>query len=415
MASPVTISRCKHPRYSFRVRFPGGNGKRKDRFFTNETEALEFAGQQRKETGLMGTVFGSLSEPERAALSFWREFQVEADPPPPELLTVLREFRREWLASKASVPVLAAVESFLAHQAAEGSGERHLASLRSRLGRFTADLGESLVSAVTVGVFTDWLNGLRGKRRDKAGEVLTLTTRANLCRSLRSFFAFAQDRGWTVSNPVPAAKRSKSKAAKLAKHKAPEVMEPAEVARFLDAVKVAAPDWLAFWCLKFFAGIRDAEAARMDWGMIDLKAGEIHLPGSITKTGERRTVKIEPNLAAWLALSTRRGGAIAERPASRKYWFRKVMKALDAPATRKGGKPVPFHFPSNAARHSFGTYHLYAFRNAGETALQLGHKGNPAMLHEHYKNPAAERSAAAFWAIAPAPAGNVVKMERGVA
>ena len=61
----------------------------------------------------------------------------------------------------------------------------------------------------------------------------------------------------------------------------------------------------------------------------------------------------------------------------------------------------PFIFPSNAARHSFGTYHLFRFRNAGETALQLGHKGNPAMLHEHYKNPSAEKHAAAFWKIRP--------------
>jgi hypothetical protein len=74
----------------------------------------------------------------------------------------------------------------------------------------------------------------------------------------------------------------------------------------------------------------------------------------------------------------------------------------------------PFVFPPNAARHSFGTFHLFHFRDAGETALQLGHKSNPAMLHEHYKNPSAEKHAAAFWKIAPAkPAKNITDIKTG--
>ena len=375
MRESVTVSTCKHPRYSFRVRFPGANGKRLDRFFTNQTDALAFAKEQRRETGQVGTDFGSMTESERSALAFWRTFFEEADPKPPELLAVLKDFRREWTAAKASVSVSDAIGAYLRHQEAEGAGERHLASLRSRLGRLSADLGSAVVSSVTTGSFTDWLNGLRATRADKAGDVLTLTTRANLCRSLRSFFSFAMDRGWTLANPVPSAKRSKSRAAKLAKYKAPEVMPPEDVQRFMDAVMTAAPNFSAFWALKFFAGIRDAEASRMSWEMVDLKAGEIHLPATVTKTGERRTVKIEPNLKLWLEATKTRKGPVAGAAKARRYWFRKVMKALEV--EDEHGETVQFDFPSNAARHSFGTYHLYAFRNAGETALQLGRKRGP--------------------------------------
>jgi integrase len=211
---------------------------------------------------------------------------------------------------------------------------------------------------------------------------------------------------------VPAAKRAKSKAAKLAKHKAPEVMAPEDVKRFLDAVATVALDLVPFWTLKFFAGIRDAEAARMTWEMINLKGKEIHLPATITKTGEQRTVKIEPNLEKWLHPYSQRKGPVAPASMARRYWFKRVIKSLER--HEKKGKAVPFVFPSNAARHSFGTFHLYAFRNAGETALQLGHKGNPAMLHEHYKNPAAEKLAAAYWSIVPAKSvGNVISIKRG--
>lgn len=153
-----------------------------------------------------------------------------------------------------------------------------------------------------------------------------------------------------------------------------------------------------------------------------MKAGKIHLPAAITKTGDARTVEIQPVLTHWLASHAKKAGPVA--PASivaRRFAYNKALKRLRKPQ-EKGGEPELFTFPSNAARHSFGTFHLYHFRKAGETALQLGHKGDPAMLHKHYKNPAAEEHAAAFWSIGlpPAPtkkkttkAKNVVCIKRG--
>jgi integrase len=372
---------------------------------------LVFAKDQRKETGETGTAFGSIAEDERAALAFWRAFVSATSPKPPELLTVMKEFKASWLASKASVTISKAVETFLAHHEADGSSPRHVASLKSRLGRFVKDRGENLVSSITTGIFTEWLNGLRATRADCEGEKLTTVTRHNLTRSLRSFFVFAMERGWTLTNPVPAAKRSKSKAAKLATRTAPAIMLPVDVAKFMAAVQSQVPALVPFWSLKFFAGIRDAEAARMDWSMIDLKGRKIHLPAKISKTGEARTVKIEPPLAAWLKPHVKDAGPIAFGDTTRKRGFKKVIDSL-AVRDSHGRVTKAFVFPSNAARHSFGTYHLFRFRNAGETALQLGHKGNPAMLHEHYKNPTAEKHAAAFWKILPKAAANVIPIDR---
>jgi len=411
MRDPVSVTECKHPRYTHRVRFPGPDGKRMDRFFPNETAALTFAKEQRKETGETGTAFGSMAEDERAALAFWRAFASTATPTPPDLLSVLKDYKTTFLASKASVSVSDGIDTFLAHQEADGSSPRHLASLKSRLTRFSTDMGDKLVSAITIGNFSEWLNGLRATRADKVGEKLTAVTRHNLSRSLRSFFVFAMDRGWTLTNPVPVAKRAKNKTAKLAKGKAPAVLLPADVARFMNAVLTEAPRMVPFWSLKFFAGIRDAEAARMDWSMIDMKAGEIHLPANVSKTGEARTVKILPNLAAWLRPHAATAGPIAPGDMARRYDYKKVLASL-ATKDAKGNVTKTFIFPSNAARHSFGTFHLFHFRNAGETALQLGHKSNPAMLHEHYKNPTAEKHAAAFWKIYPTEAKNVISIDQ---
>jgi integrase len=414
MKDQISVTDCKHPRYTHRVRFPGPEGKRLDRFFTNETDALTFAKEQRKETGETGTTFGSMAEDERAALAFWRAFSATATPTPPDLLSVLKDYKSAFLASKASVSVTEGIERFLAHQEADGSSPRHLASLKSRLKRLSDDKGDMLVSAITVGNFTEWLNGLRATRADKEGEKLTPVTRHNLSRSIRSFFVFAMDRGWTLSNPVPVAKRAKNKSAKLAKAKAPAVLLPHDVARFMQAVAAEAPRITAFWALKFFAGIRDAEAARMDWSMIDLKGKKIHLPAEVSKTGEARTVKILPNLAAWLRHHAAKSGHVAPGDMARRSDYRKVLASL-ATKDAKGRIKKVFVFPSNAARHSYGTYHLFHFRNAGETSLQLGHKSNPAMLWEHYANPAAEEHAPEFWEIHPKSAKNVIPMNQSTA
>jgi integrase len=410
MRDTVSVSECKHPRYSHRVRFPGPAGKRVDRFFTNETDALIFAKDQRKETGETGTAFGSISETERSALAFWRAFVETTTPPPPDLVSVMKDFKTSWLASKASITVTKAIAQFITHHEADGSSSRHVASLKSRLGRFERDLGKSLVSSISTSTFTEWLNALRATRADRTGAKLTAVTRHNLTRSLRSFFVFAVERGWTLSNPVPAAKRSKSNAVKLATRTAPAVMLPENVERFMKALQTQAPALVPFWSLKFFAGIRDAEASRMDWAMIDLKGKKIHLPAKVTKTGEARTVKIQPALAAWLKPFLKESGKVALGATTRKRGFKKTIESL-ATTDSNGEITESFDFPSNAARHSFGTYHLFHFRNAGETALQLGHKGNPAMLHEHYKNPAAEKHAAKFWRILPDAAANVIPID----
>jgi integrase len=415
MKNPVVVEAVKHPKCTHRVRFPGGDGKVRQKYFVNETAALAFAKKREKEIGVNGTDFGAITEDERAALARWRAFLATSPTTPPPLADAIAGLIAGWQASTGSVKIQMAMDQFIANQESEEASTRHVASLKSRIGRLATDHGDELVSSMDAGRFTDWLNGLRATRADKEGEKLTLTTRDNLKKSCRTFFAFCMGRGWLATNPVPIVRKKRNRADRLAKNKAPGIMLPEDIQRFLFEVKERAEKIIPFWCLKFFAGIRDSEAAAMNWSMIDLKAGKISLPASITKTGEPRDVKIEPVLAAWLKPYAKKSGEIAPTSSSRVFAYRKVLRYLRRPA-QKGEAPREFDFPSNAARHSFGTYHLYHFRNAGETALQLGHKGDPAMLHEHYKNPKAEYYAPEFWEIMPpekaAAPDNVVSIKK---
>ena len=402
MRNPVTISETTTGKCSHVVFYPGADGKRKRKHFTNETDALNFAKERRKELGVNGSEIGTITADERSAITCWRSFI--ADNPAPDLLVVIRDYVRTWNEKNASITITTALDRYVEHQEAEGASDRHVAAVKSRIGRLTAAHGDMLVVNMDEGKFSDWLNGLRGTRPDKLGEKLGLVTRDNLKKTCRSFFTYCISRGWSSLNPVPKPAKKRTREHRIAKRKAPAIMLPVDVEKFLHTVEEVAVPILPFWLVKFFAGIRDAEAGRLDWSMIDLKEGFIHVPASASKTGDARKVKIEPTLADWLAPLAKKTGPLSPGVTPSRYYYKKALRHLRKPdkidgKQKRGTPPKEFIFPSNAARHSFGTFHLFHFRDPGETAMQLGHKGNPAMLWEHYANPAAEEHAAAFWAI----------------
>lgn len=208
--------------------------------------------------------------------------------------TPSRSHSKERKTKSGSVTITKALKRYVEHIEAEGASDRHVTSVKSRIGRLVTDHGEKLVASIDEGTFADWLNGLRGTRADKAGDKLTLTTRDNLKKTRRTFFAYCIGRGWASTNPVPLTSKKRTRLHRIAKRKAPAIMLPEDVKKFLHKIEEVAAPILPFWLVKFFAGIRDAEGDRMDWKMIDLKSGFIHLPAAITKTGDARKVKMEP-------------------------------------------------------------------------------------------------------------------------
>ncbi len=426
----VTVRPTKHADYpdGFVVRWPGAKGKRMAKLFTNEPEALTWAKERRAELGDVGESFGSMTEPERAAVTFWRGFLVTVpDAAPPALLAILQDYAVTWKANRSSVTVAAAVDAYEAAKTAEGLRPRSLQAIRTRCHRFVMDFGSRSISSITTAEISDWILSLpvlirRGPvksvkaRKGAAPAQVGLLAKRNQRLGLSGLFNYAKTRGWVRENPVADAARPKPPKTR------PEVLRPSDVARLFGALeKIAkgknAPALIPFWAVRFFAGVREQEALRMDWSMIDLAGGEVHLPDTVTKTGHSRTVKIEPALAAFLAPYAKTDGPLVTPSAmARIYHLRKawrILQAEDAAAIERGEeiRPFPVPMPANAARHSFATFHLLAFRHAGETALQLGHGGSPEMLHRHYKGIASEAEALAFWTIRPAAGpANVVSI-----
>ena len=342
-------------------------------------------------------------------------------------MSILQDYAEQWKITRASVTVQAAVDAYEAAKKAEGLRPISINSIRTRCARFAKTFGNRPISSITSAEISDWILGLemtrqRGPVKAKAGKSAApaqvgLQSKKNHRLALSGLFNYAKGRGWVKENPIIDAAKPKPQKTR------PGILRPGDVRRFFVALQSAAPALVPFWAVRFFAGIREQECLRMDWSMIDLKAKEIHLPDSVTKTGRSRSVKIEPALAAFLTPRKQTDGPIVTPSAmARIYHLRKawrILQAEDAEAVevaKKAGKEPPRVFPvpmpSNVARHSFATFHLLAFRHAGETALQLGHGESPELLHRHYKGIATEAEAKAFWAIRPAgKAANVIPMK----
>ncbi|MEI7912478.1 MAG: hypothetical protein WCK77_22850 [Verrucomicrobiota bacterium] len=420
MRNPVTITETTHRSYTHRVRYPAVGGKRLDRYFSNETDAKNFAKAREAELGQVGLTFAGVTEAERSAITYWRGLTARTqDHPPPALLEILRDYGSRWEASQEGATVAAAVESFLAAKRSEhGIGEgmkdsSHLLALETRLGRFNRDFGTRVLATFSTAEISDWILGLsgakakpgrpaaKGKGRPLQQGSLSLQTKKNHRLALHSLFAWARTRGLIGTNPV-----TDSAKLKVAKRN-PGILKPNEVGILFSAIVNHAPAIVPFWAVRTFAGIRESEAVRMDWTMVDLTNNKINLPATATKTGVPRVVEIQPALAAFLAPYAKKAGPLApQTEMARRYALTQAKPAM----------PEGFAPPSNWARHTFATMHLHRFQDAGKTSLQLGHGGSPEMLHAHYASFATEAEAIAFWEIRPQtlpqPA-NIVSMTEG--
>jgi integrase len=420
-AGGVSKGKSSHPRYSFVVRWPGENGKRMAKWFVSDTEAKAWAQEKSADAGELGDNFASLSESERGAVAAYRALVTKYEHPKPDSLAkIVKDYAKRFEASRAGATVAVATTAFIAAKKAEGRSKGHLVTLGVRLGRFTKDYGDRVLPSFTTSELSDYILNLRGlvmtpdlrppsgrMRKDgtpvkrtyrqpiqRKEDALSLETKSGYRRAIHSLFEWARKRGMVPENPMTDTDKP------TGKPKLPGILTADDTKSFFDALAEHAPSILPVWAVRAFAGVREAEALRMDWRMIDLPNNMITLPATITKTRSLREIKIEPVLAAWLTPYAKTSGPVCSlSPMARSWRLRLALRSLPKLSQ-----------PRNWARHSYATYHLLAFRHAGETAMQLGHGGSPEVLHKHYKGVSTEAEAKAFWAIRPTTPVNVVSM-----
>lgn len=383
----VSLNKCKHPRYKWRVTFRQGESYEQKYFVarTGPDGADAFVDEKKVELLNEGRKHADFSDDERKAVIRARELAETFAASGVKGFTLdsaLSFYAAHLHARRRSATVLAAYDEFVDKRTKEGVSAVHLKDFKYRLEPFAKKYAKRLIVEVSTKDVDAWLFALKCAPQ----------TRANHRRLLHNFFADAKGRGYCEENPVARAARVN------VIRKPPGILTPAEARALLAACPAEIVPAVA---IGLFAGLRTAEIARLDWQEIDFKRGFIEVTAKNAKSAQRRLVTITANLKAWLKPQIKLRGLVRLSEERHKIRFEAARTAAEVT-----------EWPSNAARHSFASYHLALHQDAAKTALQLGH-ANTAVLFQHYRELARPEDAEAYFKITPdtLSQANVIPME----
>jgi len=375
-----TIKPCKYPGYKFVVRSKGPDGRWVRKFFQSHGEAKTYADQKTIE--MMNQGRESVEFPAWLRVMALRAHD-QLSPFGKTIADAVEFFLPHVKAQAVSRPVVDVVIELLNVKKKDGASARYLKDLKNRLEIFAKAHPQKSIAEFTAPAIDDWLRGLPHSP----------VTRNNYKRLLGVLFSCAESRNYIPSNPAQKTEKAKVKPEK------PGILSVEQVSRLLRA---ASDEILPAIAIGLFAGLRpEAEVWRLDWSAIDLKEKLIDVTKSKNVASDR-FVAISENLCAWLKPHAKRSGPIS--PAGDKYHT--LMQAARAAATAaavKDRKPEEGiqEWPSDCLRHTFASMHYAFWKNAGETAQQLGHGQNLSTFIRHYKNRVKPADAERFWKLLP--------------
>ena len=172
----------------------------------------------------------------------------------------------------------------------------------------------------------------------------------------------------------------------------PEILTVDQTEAMFDAAAEHYPDALAYLALSAFAGIRSSACARLEQKHIDFEQRGILIRADAAKNKRRIYIDGHPgNLWQWLEFAKK--NAPEGFSMSKRLWDRRKEQLA---------RKTKFRMPHNALRHSFCSYHVALHGDAGKTATLLSHRGNVAILYEHYKGNTTRVAAKDYFSICPA-------------
>jgi integrase len=242
--------------------------------------------------------------------------------------------------------------------------------MKETLKKFSGRFGASRVKLLSGVEIKAWL----------ASEPLAIKTRNRHLGYVRNVFSFAREWNLLESDPferVNGFNDPHNKARQVA------ILTPEQLGSFLRAVD---PDFVPFFALSAFSGLRREEIIRLDWREIKLDRGLIDLPYTKSKNRRRKLIEIPDYLRDWLRNSALDAGPVMPK--------KKLQLAFENAAKAAGIVP----WPQNGLRHSFCSYAV-ALKGFEWTAAQADH--SVAMLRKHYWEVVDKEAAKRYWDICP--------------
>ena len=264
----------------------------------------------------------------------------------------------------------------------------HKTSVSYIVGRFVASVKDKkkLLINLKVSDVENWLTNLK-KIKTTAKSVLKVTnvpvsssTFNDYQRRLLAFFNWCIKQGWIEKNPMAKIERRKN----ILEIKFYTVEQCKE---WLDKADSFSRSNIKFYiAMAMFTGIRTAELLRLRFEDVHVETREIVLSASITKTNQRRIVKIPENLVKYIEKECwegRKGLVFEEGENGIHCRLKRLSKQLSFPTIQNG------------FRHTGASYYLAKTQNEYETARQMGH--SVEILKRHYAGLVRAKDAEAFY------------------
>ena len=357
------------------------NGKRKRLFFRSMKDAR--AELDRLQIKVRREGQAGLDLPDSVRVQAAESSKLLAKYPGRSILDAVRFYIAHLEALNSSVALEALITEYLQSKERAGLSSDHLSDVVGRLRRFCSSFGDRMIRTITPRELEDWLHALR-----LSGQSVN-----NFRAVIRAMFSYAVQRDYLERNLLDAVPR-----VKLVR-RAPAIFSPEELTKLLEA---APKELLAPLAIGAFGGLRTAELMRLNWQEVRLERGYIEVTARKAKTAQRRLVKIEPCLSAWLSLCrpALQEGSVYGEPD--RFYHKEVAKLCQS---------IGLKWKPNGLRHSFASYHLAKSKDAPRLALEMGHI-NAQMIFNHYREVVTPGEAERYWQIFPAqPGPNVIYLE----
>lgn len=252
--------------------------------------------------------------------------------------------------------------------------ERQLRSIENELEVLKKKYPKGPVSQFTPAMLVPHLE--RGKH--------SLKTYNNHRGILSTFFKFAFQKDWVVTNPIEKTphhriNHRRGSAVTISAEKAAKLME------FVETYEGG--EMVPYFAICLFAGVRPCirfgEIAKVQRESVNLETGTIHIEPEVSKVRMKRLVTIQPNLAAWLTIYPIQKFPII--PPNAVNMHRRICKK--------------FGLSHDVLRHTFISMFVAKFRSMGEAALQAGN--SEAIIRKHYLDLKSAAEAEQFFSILP--------------
>jgi integrase len=343
-------------------------GKRERYYFLTEKEAKRAAADLNNQIAAFGTQ-NTLSDTERVMAG---ECIRLLAPYGKSLYEAVHFYRDHLDRLASSVSVRALCErvgaEFERRLAAGEISPRHATTMRETLKKFCLRFRDIPVKLLQGAEVKAWL----------ASEPLAVKTRNRHLGYIRNILGLARE--WNLLEADPF-ERVNGFNDPHAKARQVAILSPEQLKAFL---KAADPDFLPFFCVSAFSGLRREEIIRLDWSEVKLERNLIDLPFTKSKNRRRKLIEVPENLKQWLSPFAHESGSLMPK--------KKLQLAFERAAKAAGVSP----WPQNGLRHSFCS-HAVALRGFEWTSMQADH--SVQMLRKHYWEVVDRETAERYWAI----------------